>query len=97
MHDPAAHKKTYFTIFGILLVLTAVTIGVAFIDLGPLNTLVALSIASFKAVLVALFFMHLAESKPLTQLFSLAAVGWLVILLVLTLCEYLSRQWSLYS
>ena len=39
-------------------VLTVVTAGVAFIDLGPFNTVVALVIATFKAVLVVLFFMH---------------------------------------
>lgn len=95
MHDAKAHIKSYISIFVILLVLTGVTVGVAFIDLGFMNTFVALGIAFLKAVLVALFFMHLLESKPLTKLFALAALAWLAILFCLTLSDYLSRHWPL--
>lgn len=49
----------YLAIGGALLVMTLVTVAVSFIDLGFLNILVALAIATFKALLVAFFFMHL--------------------------------------
>jgi len=45
--------------FGALVVLTIMTYGATYVDLGPLNLFVALGIAALKAVLVALFFMHL--------------------------------------
>ena len=50
--------KIYYAIFATLMVLTGVTVAVAYVDLGPLNTVVALAIACFKALIVVLFFMH---------------------------------------
>jgi cytochrome c oxidase subunit 4 len=73
-------KGTYYLIFGALMVLTAVTIGVAFIDLGILNFPVALAIAIFKATLVILFFMHVKYSSKLTQLIVAGAFFFLIIL-----------------
>jgi len=60
------HKVNYFLIFGILVGLTILTVGVAFIDIQQewIKVLLALTIASIKATFVALFFMHLKfESK----------------------------------
>jgi cytochrome c oxidase subunit 4 len=51
-------KSTYYTIFGTLMVMTAVTVLVAFVNIGILNFPIALTIAIFKATLVVLFFMH---------------------------------------
>jgi cytochrome c oxidase subunit 4 len=87
-------KKTYFVVFAALLVLTALTTYAATVDLGPLNTVVALIIAMCKASLVALFFMHLRWSGRLTQIVAVAALFWLAILLTLTLNDYHSRQWT---
>ncbi|HSV08643.1 MAG TPA: cytochrome C oxidase subunit IV family protein, partial [Candidatus Binatus sp.] len=50
--------RIYYTVYGALLVLTVVTVGVSLVDLGPLSTVVALAIAAAKASLVILFFMH---------------------------------------
>jgi len=77
------------------MVLTGVTAGVAFIDLGPFNTIVALTIASFKAVLVVLFFMHVKyTSEKLTKTVVIAAIFWLLLLLVLSLADYSTRMLS---
>ncbi|MFN0152637.1 MAG: cytochrome C oxidase subunit IV family protein [bacterium] len=86
-------KKIYFAIFAALLVLTAVTVWVAFLDLGPLNTFVALAIAALKATLVILFFMHVKYSTRLTKLVVVSGFVWLLILFVLTMGDYASRNW----
>ncbi|MEP6644646.1 MAG: cytochrome C oxidase subunit IV family protein [Acidobacteriaceae bacterium] len=84
--------KLYVTIWLALMVLTVVTAGVAFIDLGPLNTIVALAIATLKAVLVVLIFMHVKyTSEKLTKLVVISAVFWLFILLALSLFDYGTR------
>jgi cytochrome c oxidase subunit IV len=86
-------KKIYFIIFAALLVGTAVTVQAAFVDLGPLNTVVALAIAVVKATLVVLFFMHVKYSSRLTKLVVAGGLVWLVILFGLTMEDYLSRKW----
>jgi cytochrome c oxidase subunit 4 len=86
--------RGYLVVFAGLLALTALTTGVAFIDLGGIvNAAVALTIAVTKAVLVALYFMHLRYSSRLTVVFAAAGVFWLGILVALTLSDYLSRDW----
>ena len=59
-------KRVYYTIFAILLFCTYLTVHIAFLDLGAMNTVAALAIACFKAVLVVLFFMHVTYSSRLT-------------------------------
>jgi cytochrome c oxidase subunit 4 len=88
--------RTYFVIFGILMLCTALTVQVAFYDLGPLNIVAALAIAVFKAVLVVLFFMHAKYSSRLTWAVILGGVFWLVLLLGLTMSDYLTRSWGSY-
>jgi cytochrome c oxidase subunit 4 len=66
----------------------------AFVDLGPWNTVVALVIACFKASLVLLFFMHLRWSTHLNRAVWLSALLWLVILIGLTSIDFLSRNWT---
>jgi len=85
-------RSTYFTIFALLMLGTAITVWAAFLDLGALNTVVALAIACTKAVLVVLFFMHLKYSTRLTWAVVLGSVFWLAILLVLTFNDYLTRH-----
>ncbi|MGH7872966.1 MAG: cytochrome C oxidase subunit IV family protein, partial [Candidatus Binatia bacterium] len=85
--------KLYATIFGVLLVLTLATAGVAFIDLGGAsNSVVALTIAIIKALLVVLFFMHVRHSSRLTWVFASAGLFWLLILLSLTISDVLTRE-----
>ena len=86
-------KTTYYGIFGGLMVLTAITVAVAFIDLGSLNFPVALGIAILKATLVILFFMHVKYSSKLTKLVCGGAFFFLVLLFGLTMTDYLSRGW----
>ena len=63
-------KHLYFAIFGALMVLTALTVGLAFVNLGQLNVVVALAVAVVKASLVVMFFMHLKyDSKVFTGVF----------------------------
>ena len=88
------HKKLYFLVFAGLIGLTALTTGVAFIDLGKWNTLAALAIAVCKASLVVLFFMHLRWSSGLMRMVLLAAFVWFAILVVLTLSDEFTRQWT---
>jgi cytochrome c oxidase subunit 4 len=86
--------KTYLAVFAALLALTALTTAIAFVDLGGFgNVAVALSIAIVKAALVALYFMHLRHSSPLTVIFAGAGLFWLGLLIVLTLSDYISRGW----
>jgi cytochrome c oxidase subunit 4 len=86
--------KVYFAVFGALLGLTALTTGVAFVNLGRIgNIAVALTIATVKVVLVMLYFMHLRYSTRLTILFAAAGIFWFGIMLVLTLSDYISRGW----
>lgn len=87
--------KGYLAVFVALLALTALTTGVAFIDLGGIgNVAVALTIAVIKAVLVTLYFMHLRYSSRLTMVFAAAGIFWLGIMIALTLSDYLSRDWA---
>jgi cytochrome c oxidase subunit 4 len=86
-------RRTYYIIYAILLVCTYLTWQIALYDLGPLNTIAALVIAVFKAVLVVLFFMHVKYSTQLTWVVVLAGVFWLGILLTLTMSDYLTRGW----
>ena len=87
-------KRTYYAIFALLMALTAVTVGVAFVDLGLMNPVVALSIAVLKASLVVLFFMHLKYGSRMVWVAGGAAIFWLGILLVLILSDYATRGWA---
>jgi cytochrome c oxidase subunit 4 len=93
MSEHVVSKKTYFVIFGALLVLTAATVWVATFDLGSLNVVVALSIAVLKATLVVLYFMHVRYSSKLTWVFVGAGFFWLAILVAFTLSDFATRDW----
>ncbi len=83
--------KVYFAIYAILLTLTATTVAVAFVDIGPLNNVVALTIAVSKALLVILYFMHVRYATRLTWLVVSAGFVWLLILIGFTLSDVLTR------
>ena len=87
-------KRIYFVIFGSLLALTALTTGMAHVNLGPWNTIVALVIACCKATLVILFFMHWRWSTHLVRVVILSALLWLAILISLTTTDFFSRDWT---
>ena len=94
MQGHVVAKKIYFLIFGSLLALTALTTGVAYVNLGQWNTIVALIIACCKATLVVLFFMHLRWSTHLMRIVLLSALLWLAILISLTTTDFFSRDWT---
>jgi cytochrome c oxidase subunit 4 len=93
MSEHILSSKLYYGIWILLLVLTVVTALVATVDLGPFNTIVALVIASFKAVVVTLFFMHVKyTSEKLTKTVIVSAVFFLLILLALSMSDYATRH-----
>ena len=91
-----APKSSYYTIFGMLMALTALTVFAAFTNLGVLNFPVAIGIAITKATLVILFFMHAKYSSQLTKLFVGMSFFFLLIMFALTLTDYLSRGFKTY-
>ena len=93
MSQHVISKKIYFGVFATLIVLTLVTIEVAMIDLGKINTVAALAIAVCKATLVILYFMHVRYSSRLTWIVVGCGFFWLVIMIALTMSDYLSRAW----
>ena len=93
MSERVVPKRVYYTIFGILMLCTYLTVQIAFFDLGVFNIVAALAIAVFKATLVVLFFMHVKYGSRLTKLIVGAAFFFLGILLSLTMADYLSRGW----
>ena len=85
--------KLYFVVFGILMVGTALTVLVAFYDLGPLNNVMMLTIACVKALFVVLYFMHVRWSSRLTWVVAASGFFWLLIMFTFTMTDYLSRGW----
>jgi cytochrome c oxidase subunit 4 len=81
----------YITIFLLLMVLTGVTVGAAYVDLGIFNFAVAMLIACFKASLVVWFFMHVKYQSKLTKLTVATGLFFLGILLSLMLVDYGSK------
>jgi len=91
----ASPLKGYFAVFFALLAGTGLTVYAATLDLGRFNAAVALGIATVKATLVALFFMHVWHaSEKLTKLVVIAALFFLLLLLGLTMSDYATRLWS---
>ena len=93
MSQHVVSKKIYLGVFATLIVLTLVTIEVAMIDLGKINTVAALAIAACKATLVILYLMHVRYSSKLTWIVVGCGFFWLVIMIALTMSDYLSRFW----
>ena len=94
-HSTSSPLKMYFAVFAALLVGTALTVFAARLDLGPFNAPVALGIATVKATLVALFFMHVWHaSEKLTKLVVISALFFFLLLLGLTMSDYATRLWS---
>lgn len=93
MSAQAPSVRTYVLVFVTLLALAAATTAIAYVDLGPFNTVVALAIAAIKACLVGLFFMHLLYSQGLTRIAVLAGFFWLALMISFTLADAFTRQW----
>lgn len=83
--------KTYIIVWLILLFLTVATVSVSYMQLGVFNAVAALLIASVKASLVALYFMHLRYEKELVWAFALFPIGFLALIIAGTLTDTLFR------
>jgi cytochrome c oxidase subunit 4 len=94
MSEHIVPVKVYFAIFLALLVGTALTVLAAFVDFPwRLNTIVALTIASIKATLVVLYFMHVRYSPRLVWVIVASALFWMGILFAFTFSDYFTRHW----
>jgi len=85
--------KIYTVIFAMLLMLTLITVDVATYNFGLMNIYIALAVATVKATLVILYFMHVKYAPPLVGVFAAAGFIWLAILLTFTLSDFLTRSW----
>jgi cytochrome c oxidase subunit 4 len=91
MAEHIVQPQTYYKVFAALIGLTLLTVGLDFVPLGPLHTTVGLLIATVKAALVILFFMHVLYSPKLTWVVALSSLLWLAILMTYTLTDYFTR------
>ena len=95
--EHTTHSQAFYLLIGItLLVLTATTVGAAFINLGAFNPVVALLIATIKATLVVLFFMHVKYQSNLIKMTVGAGFFTFLVLITMTLSDYMSRAWGLW-
>src|SRR4051812_33542700 len=90
---PAASLKTLTTVYLSLLLFFALTTGLAYLDLGPWNTITAVLIAAAKMMLVVIFFMEVRHDRPLPRVFVGTGLFWFLILVSLTLSDYWPRNW----
>lgn len=93
MSEPTVSRKTYLLTFLGLLGLTALTTVLGFVDMGPFNTAVALLLAAVKASLIAAFFMHALYESKLVRVVLAGGVIWFLILISITMTDYISRNW----
>lgn len=102
MSEPTHHAhtvvppKVYGIIFGCLLFFTALTVAASYLELGVFNAVVALGIAVIKGTLVVLFFMHIRYSSKLTKLTVAAGFFTFIVLMTMTMTDYISRAWGLW-
>ncbi len=92
MTEPVTSIAVYLRVAMGLFLLLGLTIGVAFVDLGPLNLLIAVAIASVKAVLVVLFFMHVRSGPKIVTVVALAGLFWLTFMFILTFTDFFTRS-----
>jgi cytochrome c oxidase subunit 4 len=86
----------YTIVWVSLLFLTGVTVGAALLELGVFNPIVAVGIACVKAMIVVLFFMHVAYSSRLVKFTCFAGFFTFLVLITMTLSDYISRAWGLW-
>ena len=91
MSEYVTSVRTYLVIFLALMALTAITVAIAFLELGPFNDIAAMGIAITKACLVILYFMHVRHSSRLTKVVVVAGFLWLLFLIGFTMSDYLTR------
>jgi cytochrome c oxidase subunit 4 len=87
--------QTNIVIFAALNVLLLATVGAAYLPLGNLHFLIAMALATVKAVLIVLFFMHVKYTHRLAAVICIASFLWLGLMVGLTLTDYMSREYWL--
>jgi cytochrome c oxidase subunit 4 len=90
---PITSVRTYVLVFVALIIGTVLTYLAALVDVGWLNTPLALGIALAKASLVVIYFMGVRFNTPLTKVVVVAGLFWLLIMFALTMNDYLTRDW----
>jgi cytochrome c oxidase subunit 4 len=93
MAEPDTPVRAYVAVYILLIILLALTTGLAFVDLAPLGALVALVIAATKAVLVILYFMKARTAPRVTQVFVVVGFYWLALLFGGSMGDLLTRSW----
>jgi cytochrome c oxidase subunit 4 len=93
MTHATTDKRTYLVVFGLLLALLVLTLACAYLPAGWLTTTIGFAIATAKAVLIILYFMHVRESGGLVKVFVGAGFLWLLLLVSGTLHDVLTRGW----
>jgi cytochrome c oxidase subunit IV len=91
-HVHPSSSRIYLVILGLLLVLTCVTVGAAYVDFGSFNLIIAVLIATVKATLVAMFFMHLRHDPPLNAIIFVSSLIFLGLFLLFPLIDIQSRD-----
>lgn len=95
MKGPVVSIKTYTWVFLALLALALLTTLIGFLDLGPFSMVIAVTIATAKAVLIASFFMHALYESKVIRVILAGGVIWFLIMVSLTLGDYMTRGWVL--
>jgi cytochrome c oxidase subunit IV len=93
MSEHIVAKQTYVGVFAALMALLGATVAIAYIHLGKLNIIVAMTIAVIKATLIILYFMHVRYSSRVLWVFVGAGFFWLMILFALSFSDFLTRGW----
>jgi cytochrome c oxidase subunit 4 len=91
--DHVVPLTTYLAVFAALMVMLALTVAAAEVDLGFLNTPIALTIAIAKMILVLLYFMHLRYSSRLNWVIVATGFFWLAVMIAGTMDDVISRGW----
>jgi len=93
-HVHSSSPRIYVVILGALLVLTCVTVGAAYVNFGSssINLIIAVLIATVKATLVALFFMHLRHDPPINAIIFVSSLIFLGLFLLFPLIDIGSRD-----
>ena len=93
MNQTPASKRFLFTA-GALLGLLALTIGAAYVNLGPFNTIAAMTISVAKAALIVVFFMEIRERSPVIWIALATGLFWLGIMFALSMSDFMTRGWK---
>lgn len=93
MSEHIVTPRTYLIVWAGLLLLLGATVGLAYVPLGSMHVVGAVTIAFAKAVLIVLFFMHVKYKTTLIRVFVCAGLFWLAIMFTLVLSDYMTRSW----